>query len=265
MAWNANVAEDGSGLRRDPATGKPMRDNPQDPSLVGRVLGGFGRVATAPGGALVQGLSPGHTNTKPVEEAQKTAKDTQAFYRDRLVNMPTVYDPVRAGQLGAAGDAGIALFANAAKGGAPSAAELMLRDQASRNAANSFGQAAALQGRSSGGALRQALISSGAIQSQAARDAAILRAREMEAARAGLVQAVQGQQAVVGQQRGQDIDRERSLISGDIGALDANTKAALGLYDAQARNTAADNAFRGQLIQGAVNFGTSGMSSGMKR
>lgn len=86
----------------------------------------------------------------------------------------------------------IAGLTGAANGTIPSAAELQLRQTRDANVANQLGIAATLQGRSAGGALKQASDATGAINAKAAADAAILRATEQATARGQLSTALQG-------------------------------------------------------------------------
>lgn len=86
----------------------------------------------------------------------------------------------------------------AATGAVPSAAELQLRQTTDRNVKNQYALAAALQGRSAGGALKQASDATGDLNAQAAADAAVLRANEQAAARTAESNALSGV-------RGQDI------------------------------------------------------------
>jgi hypothetical protein len=83
----------------------------------------------------------------------------------------------------------------ASRGLMPSAAEIQLRQSTDRNVANQLALASALQGRSPGGALKQASDASGAINAQAAGDAAALRANEQAAARNTLAQTLYGVRA----------------------------------------------------------------------
>jgi len=81
---------------------------------------------------------------------------------------------------------------NAAAGKVPSAAELQEIQTRDANVANQYAIAAALQGRSPGGALQQASSSIGAINAKAAADAGILRAQEQATARQQLAQTLEG-------------------------------------------------------------------------
>ena len=80
----------------------------------------------------------------------------------------------------------IADLVAASRGLVPSAAEIQLHQATDRNVANQFALASALQGRSAGGALKQASDQAGAINAQAAGDAAALRANEQANARVAL-------------------------------------------------------------------------------
>lgn len=139
----------------------------------------------------------------------------------------------------------ISRLAAAAAGNAPSPAELMMRQAAADNAARSFGLASAFQGRSPGGALRNALQTNATMQGRTNADAGILRAKEMADARAQLVGALSGlnQQQLL--QRQIDEERRRMLLTGGIGALGAAGGGAGSLADASARDAAGLNALRG--------------------
>lgn len=172
-------------------------------------------------------------------------------------------------------NAALDMIRSAALGQQPSAAEIAGRAAASRAAAQQFGQASALQGGlSPGAALRMASEGSQNILSQNANDMAALRAGEMERARGALVQGLGGlrgqeqdistldaqlrQQAALANQKAgldqQTINQDwlKALLAGELQSQGQGVQSAVGLSDANARQAAADNAFKGTIIsQGA--------------
>jgi hypothetical protein len=193
-------------------------------------------------------ITPGQVDLTGVNQARDNAFGVQDALAAERGGYGGAYSAAKGAMLDTQGQKGIAYLDAAARGAVPSAAELQLQRQASTNAARGFGVASALQGRSPGMALRQALQGQAQIQGQTNADAAALRAQEQAGARGQLVQAVQGQQAVQQGLRGQDINEKGNLLSGQIGALNAGTTAAAEAAKAQAMKVAADDAFKGQLI-----------------
>jgi hypothetical protein len=200
---------------------------------------------------VVTGLAtPSSVDTSALKNAQQRAADTQDFYRKRLVDLPPAYNPGHSAQLFDEGQGAIADLTAASKGLVPSAAELQLHQQAARNAANAFGMAAALGGRTPGGALRSAQMAATNTQGDANAQAAQLRAQEQAQARAALVQAIGNQQQSEQGLRTGDIQQTGQLIQADTSALDSNAKAAAAVADANAKKAAADDAFKGQIFGG---------------
>jgi hypothetical protein len=123
----------------------------------------------------------------------------------------------------------------ASEGRVPSAAEIQLTQSTDRNVANQLALASALQGRSVGGALKQASDQAGAINADAAGQAAALRANEQAAARSALSSALSGV-------RGQDIgtaENQAALTQGtnitnaQLGTGVSQTNAQLGTNTSQ--------------------------------
>jgi len=226
------AAGDGSGAFTSPSSGNPLA------ALAGQIPGVK---------QLVSAATPATLDTSPLRDAQKRTADTQDFYRGRLVNLPTQYDPAHSAQLYSEGQGAISDLTAASKGLVPSAAELQLQQQAATNAARNFGAATALQGRSPGAALRMATTGATDTQAAANAQAAQLRAQEQAQARGQLVQAIGGQQQAEQGLRTGDTQQTGQLIQADIGALDANTKAAGGVVDANAKAAAGHDALTGQL------------------
>jgi hypothetical protein len=155
----------------------------------------------------------------------------------------------RAGYQGAynpaIGNASIANMYAASQGNVPSAADLQLQRQSDQNAAQQFGLAAALQGRNSGDALRQASQGAVATQAQTNAQLGIQRAQEQATARDQLAQAL-------ATQRGQDLGYQGNLLSAQIGALNAGTNAASAYGNAAATQAGAQNQYKGSLLQGGA-------------
>ena len=136
------------------------------------------------------------------------------------------------------------LFA-ASRGLTPSAAELEFRKNADRNVANQYAMAAALQGRSAGGALKQASDAAGDINARAAADASILHAKETEAARQALSLALQGVRTSDITAAGDQgrLDSAQALKQGDLssiaGVTNANNTTTVNTTNAQQTNDVA--------------------------
>jgi hypothetical protein len=124
------------------------------------------------------------------------------------------------------------LFA-ASRGLTPSAAELQSRQALDRNMANQYALAAALQGRSAGGALKQASDATGALNAQGAADAAVLRAKEQESARAALSSMLLGV-------RNTDVTAENAqgLLTSAANLKQADVTGATGIANAGNETTA---------------------------
>ena len=170
-------------------------------NIAGIAKGNVGEAIGGPGYSLYKAASPTPVSTAPIQGALATSP----------------YDPAMAKQ-------GLGLLQSAALGQQPSVAQQQVQQQGATDAANAFGLAASLGGRTPGMALRTAENS--AQQTQAATNAAggELRAGEMAQARGALVNGE-------GMYRGQDIDLLKQQ------------------QDTMAKNTAAQNAFKGDLIK----------------
>lgn len=160
----------------------------------------------------------------------------------------------------------------AAAGTAPSVAELQLRQQADRNNANAFGAASALRGRSPGSSFLAASRQNAANQIDTNANAAMVRASEMERARAALTGALSGV-------RGQDVDTSQAnaglaqsanqnnlnsqiqanaqsqawketLLKGQLAAMGYGTEAAGAGVGAAAKNAEAENATKDTVVGG---------------
>lgn len=179
---------------------------------------------------------------------------------------PNYIDPIRQRQLSA-----LDLLADAAAGKTPSAAELASKAAADRAAAQQFGIAAALQGSMSpGAALRQASEGSAGILSTNATDLGTLRAKETADARNSLVTGLGGvrseedklatDQARMNldaqitnaklqlESRGLDQQTIHDLLMARLQEEGYSVELSKAIVDGNAKNAAADNAFKAQLI-----------------
>ena len=192
--------------------------DPTKAPLVGGLIGSA--LGTAPATQV---------DTSPIANAQ-----TSAFGLQQGLDAQRQLLQPQQQQLYQQGQGAIAGLQDAASGAVPSAAEQQLRAQGSRDASNSFGIAAALQGRSPGMALKNAI--QGATQTQATtnQQAGVQRANEQATARGQLVGAIQGQQGNTTAQGGQ-------LLGGESNALGTGTTAANDLVGGNTTNAAAQN------------------------
>jgi hypothetical protein len=162
-------------------------------------------------------------------------------------------DEIRARQTGA-----LDLLTGAATGAAPSAAVIAGQNAADRAAAQQFGLAAALGGRTPGAALRTASMGSAGILNQNAADMAAARAAEMATARQGLVQGLQGvrgqDQQVATDQAQIYNDWLKSLLNAQVGVNSASGAAAGASADAAAKQAASENAYKSSPIGAGVTF-----------
>lgn len=194
-------------------------------------------------------------------------RDTQAPVQMRAHIDQAQQDEIRRRQLAALGG-----LDAAANGTAPSVAQAQAQQQADRAAAQQFGMAAALGGRSPGGALRQASMGAAQVQGDVASQGAALRAQEMQQARQQQIAALQGMrgqdiglatdQASLNNQamannlqaqlanQGQNLDWRKALLGGQNQALGTATNAATGQLDAAQRAADSNNRFTGGLLGG---------------
>jgi len=132
----------------------------------------------------------------------------------------------------------------AATGAVPSAAELQLRQSTDRNIKNQYALAAALQGRSAGGALKQASDAAGELDAQSAADAAVLRAKEQSDAR-------NAESAALSGVRGQDIGVATSQAGLTQGAQVQNQNVGVQQNTTAANLDAGNKQFNAGLKQAA--------------
>lgn len=149
-------------------------------------------------------------------------------------------------------DASIAGLTSAANGTAPSAAELMLRQQGATDSARQFGQAAALGGESPGGALRQASMGAAQIAGQTDANAAITRANEQATARTALAAALQQKRAQDQAQGQLDTGQQSTLLNGQVSSQGQGVTSTGQVLDAQAKAAAAKAQLEGAAIGGGA-------------
>lgn len=209
--------------------------------LVGDIWGG---IKSAPhdlavgaehlGSAAYNWGKPAQVDTGNLVRLQDRAFGTQDYYRG-------MQDPTRGNTLFNEGQTLIGNLTNAANGAVPSAAEIQARQQAQQGAAQMAGRASAFQGRDPAAALRMATLGAGDLEANAIANGAALRAKEQADARGQLVTAVGGATNA-------ENDRQRGYITGDIGGLDAAARAAQAKADTDAKNSAAQQSFKGGLV-----------------
>jgi hypothetical protein len=141
-----------------------------------------------------------------------------------------------------------ALTAQANGTGGPSVAQLQADRAQQANVANQMGLAAAMRGHTPGGALAQASDATANINSQAAGNAAILRAQEQLQARNALTGAITQQRS--GDQASQDAADawRKALLSGSLEASGQGTTAAVGGATAAAKNADTENKTKGGVL-----------------
>lgn len=212
-------------------------------------------------------LKPKLADTSPLTAAANTAYGTAAGLANERQNYQALnapgaagtqlqtgnYDPTRAAQLALAGN----LQQTVAGTAGPSAADLQMKQAMDQSAAQQFGLASALQGRSAGGALRQASTGSANVLGQEAAAGGIQRAQEVQAAQSQLGN-------TLGTVAGQDINVANQNAQLDQGTQLANLKAKL---DTMGLDEATKNAILqaqiasqgqgGQAAQGIVTANTS--------
>jgi hypothetical protein len=210
---------------------------------------GYGKAKDFLGG-IGNSLSPATADLSGVKQAQANAFALQNQLGNERGAYQGYYNPGTDTGLAGQQQANINDLANAAAGRVASPAQLQLQQQAARNAANQYGLAAALQGRSPGGALRQASMGSVATQADANTQMAILRAKEQADARNALIQALSSARGQGQNLLSADTDWRKALLAGQVGALGAGTTAAGNEASAQANAAAAQNAYKGSLIGG---------------
>lgn len=218
-------------------------------------------VADLATGGLYEGyraLKPKGVSNAPAVQAQQADQNLAGgFAKERnlispngqLVQVKQGYiDPVRQQQNDALG-----LVRSAALGQTPSAAEIAGANMANRAAAQQFGMASALGGRSPGTALVQASNGAANIQGQNIADTAALRAKEQADARDQLVRglgAVRGQEQDLGTTNANlNLSQQQMLLAAQLRAQGLSDEMIATVLGVNTKNAAATNAFNGGLIQ----------------
>lgn len=231
---------------------KPYQsDQTYDP---GRWASWIGGKAKSLFGGIGNALTPAQADLSGVKAAQDRAFGTQDQLAAERAGYGGYFNQGNDTSLAAQQQSNINDLAAAAAGRVASPAELQLQQQAARNAANQYGLAAALQGRSPGAALRQASMGSVATQADTNTQAAIMRAKEQADARNQLITALQSARGQGQNLLQTDMDWRKALLSGQLGALGAGTTAAGNAANASAQNAAAQNAYKGSLIGGGASI-----------
>lgn len=246
-------------------------------------------MSKVPGGSYVQDVAgaltpdfmkPQLANTQPLTAAANTAFGTSADLANQRQNYQSLtapganaaqlntgnYDPTRAAQLALAGN-----LQNTVNGTAgPSAADLQMKQAMDQAAAQQFGLASAMQGRSAGGALRQASTGSANVLGQEAAAGGIQRANEVQAAQSqlnGTLGTVAGQDINVANQNagmnqqtnlanlsaqlntmGLDEATKNAILQAQIASQGQGVTAAGDLVTANSANAAAQNKSNGGIL-----------------
>lgn len=195
-----------------PGTSTYQSDQSLDPGRIATSAYGYGKDAAS---AAWNWLQP-----KPIDPLAPTK------------TYPGYFDPTVNRGLADQQQSNINDLSAAAAGKVASPAELQLQQQSGLNAARQFGLATALQGRNPGAALRSARLGSQATMADTNLQAAMLRAKEQAEARTALMEALARAR-----------QGEQQLYSTD-------TDYRKGMLDIGAKNAAADNTFKGGLING---------------
>lgn len=202
-------------------------------------------------------LTPKLANTQPLVGAANTAFGTSAGLANERANYQPLaapgavgtqlqtgnYDPTRAAQL----DLASRLQATAAGTAGPSAADLQMKQAMDQSAAQQFGLASALQGRSAGGALRQASEGSANILGQEAAAGGIQRAQEVQAANSQLG-------STLGTVAGQDIG-----IAGQNATMNQQTQ--LANLSAKLNTMGLDEATKNAILQAQISSQGQGVTA----
>ena len=211
-------------------------------ATVDSTLGGFVKTKLGDAVGAVKAAydagKPANVDTSPLVTAVDRSGATQDRYR-------SMQDPTRATTLFNEGQTLIGNLGAAAAGAVPSAAEIQARRQVDQAANQQFGTASNFAGRNPGGALRMATVGASNLVGKAIGDNAALRAKEQADARGQLVTAVGNQQQANNAQQG-------DLIRADLTGGGQFNDAASTLVTGNAKNTAAQNSYKGAAIGGAT-------------
>ncbi len=243
----------GNAYRGAPSPQAPPYQSDQTYDPVHAIESGYDWLKGKLGGAangIANALNP-QIDLTGVRDAQKRAFNLQDQLAAERAGYGGNYSRVGDASLAAQQQGNIADLANAAAGRVPSPAEIQLQQAGGLNAARQFGLAAALQGRNPGAALRSGRLGSLATQNQTNVEAAMMRAKEQEAARQALIQALSSARTEGQNLNAQDIDWRKALLGGTVNALNSGTTAAGQEADAQAKNAASRTSFLGGLTSTA--------------
>jgi hypothetical protein len=210
-------------------------------------------------GSVLSGPQTG--STQPDTQAIRNAGAVQGQLNKALSGFQGAYSPTQAALNTQNQNANIAQLQAQANGTAPSAAQLQLQQQGQQNAAAAYGQAAALQGRNPGQALRQALQASTATQAATNAQAAQLRAQEQASGQQALAGALSGMQGQQQNLRGQDLGQTQNLYGDILGASGQQITGAGNQTGANVNNAATTNSFNGGVIGGAAGAATAAIKS----
>ena len=210
-------------------------------------------------------IGPEKTDTSGLKDLQNRAFSREDALDAERANFAGLYNPAKNNALGNDQFRNIDDLFDAAAGRVPSPAEIQLKQQSGLNAGRQFGLAAALQGRNPGAALRSGRLGSQATLADTNIQAAMLRAKEQQDARNMLVQALHAARGDEFDLLRNDTDWRKSLLGESGDALDSAAKAAAAKAEAEAKNTAAQNQFNGDLFKaGASIFSDERMKTDVK-
>lgn len=196
-------------------------------------------------------VSPSQASTQPLQQAQANSLGLQNQFGGLASAFQGAYNPAAANQIYQQQQGNIGQLTAQANGTAPSAAELMLRQQGATNAAQAYGTAAAIGGRTPGMAMDAAMRASQQMQATTNQQAATQRAADQAQAQSALAQALSGMQGQQQTLRGQDLNQLQSLYGNQLAAGGQIANAAGAQVNANATNAATKNQFYGGLIGGA--------------
>jgi len=143
-----------------------------------------------------------------------------------------------------------------AAGGAPSAAQQQLQQQAQLDAARQVGLAKAIRGHSAGGSARQTALGVASVQAHAADTGRVLAAQEQDVARTQLAQALQQKRAGDISGYRTDVDERNQLLAAQLQQRQLQEQIAAGQAQANALAAGGENARNAAAI-GAVGAGGS--------
>jgi hypothetical protein len=219
--------------------------NPKSYAEAGRALGAGGAVD-----AITGAVTPNKPDLSTIQGQVAKSNELAGALGGERAGFQGTADPGLVAQRRGQQSANISSLTAAANGTVPSAAAMDAEKTRQANVANQMGMAAALRGHSVGGALAQASEGAARVNSEAAANGAILRAKEQSDARNQLTGALSGARTQDTADAGQDLDWRKALLSGQLGAN--QTAGSTAGAEATASANAADSAnkFKGGLIGG---------------